>query len=72
MQSRRGRRVSQAIFYYLAPLLVFGAVLFADFVDPAKRHFQIISNSPVFVDSSDNAGIDRKIANISRKYRSFL
>lgn len=32
MQSRRGRRVSQAIFYYLAPLLVFGAVLFADFV----------------------------------------
>ena len=41
-------------------------------VDPAKRHFQITSNSPVFVDSSDNAGIDRKIANISRKYRSFL
>ena len=41
-------------------------------VDPAKRRFQIASNSPVFVDSSGNAKIDHKIASISRKYRSFL
>ena len=36
-----------------------------------KRRFQITSNSSVLVDSSGNAGIDHKIANIRRKYRPF-
>jgi len=49
-----------------------GGSFAVELVDPAKRRFQIASNSPVFVDSSGNAKIDHKIASISRKYRSFL